>query len=113
MPPNQPQAIPLAEVRQLLQDGAADLYDIREAHEYASGVIAGAKLLPMSQLNTNPDALPRNQEAPFILICYTQARSAQLAAILHQAGWEHCSFALGGIQQWQQQGWPLVPPPAS
>jgi len=112
--PKTEEQISLTEARRLHQSGQAILIDIREPDEYATGVAAGATLLPMSQLGQRMREIPVDSSLPVLLICRTQNRSsATLRALRKQLGetnYAHVRFVQGGMSEWAQRGWPLVPP---
>ncbi len=90
--------------------GRAILIDIREPEEHASGVAAGAQLLPMRQLNRRVGEIPTNPDKPVLLICNTQNRSSATLRALRRHGYEHVRFVNGGMSEWTRRGWPLVKP---
>ena len=106
--------ISLLEARRLHEAGAAILIDIREPEEHAAGVIAGARLLPMSQLGQRISEIPADNKLPVLLICRTQNRSSSvLRAMRKQFGGQsfaHVRFVQGGMSQWAERGWPTVMP---
>ena len=106
--------ISLLEARRLHQAGAAILIDIREPDEHATGVAPSAKLLPMSQLSQRVGEIPTDSKVPVLLICRTQNRSsATLRALREQLGeknYTHVRFVQGGMSEWAQRAWPMVPP---
>jgi len=106
--------VSLTEARRLHQAGQAILIDIREPNEYATGVAAGAILLPMSQLSQRVREIPADSRVPVLLICRTQNRSsATLRALRKQLGeqnYAHVRFVQGGMSEWAQRGWPMMPP---
>ncbi len=105
-------AVSLDEARRLHEAGEAILIDIREPDEHATGVAAGARLLPMSQLNRRVGEIPAGGDKPVLLICRTQNRSAATLRALRRHGYAHVRFVDGGMSQWARRGWPMVPPPA-
>ncbi|MCS6996542.1 MAG: rhodanese-like domain-containing protein [Casimicrobiaceae bacterium] len=107
-----PEMISLDEARALLDAGVAKLVDIREPSEHATGVAPGAVLLPLSQLQERFEEFPEDRpEAPVLVICRTQNRSGMLVAQLRSRfGREHVHAVRGGMLEWAQRGWPLVPP---
>lgn len=106
--------ISLDDARRLHQAGSAVLIDIREPEEHSAGVAAGARLLPMSQLNQRLREIPVDSKVPVLLICRTQNRSsATLRALRKQLGeqnYAHVRFVQGGMSEWAQRGWPMVSP---
>lgn len=110
------EAIPMPSVsldtaRAELEAGRAILIDIREPSEHATGVAAGARLLPMSQLAARLAEIPTDPGQPVLLICNTQNRSsATLRELRGRPGYGHLSFVEGGMSEWARRGWPMVPP---
>ncbi|HOB65509.1 rhodanese-like domain-containing protein [Ottowia sp.] len=98
----------LDEARRLHESGAAVLIDLREPDEHATGVAAGARLLPLSQLSRRAAEIPRNQ--PVLLICNTQNRSRRAHQALKDAGWSNLRYVHGGMSEWARRGWPMVKP---
>ena len=81
--------VTLETARAEAEAGRVVLIDIREPHEHAKGVAAGAVLL----------------------ICNTQNRSsATLRALRDRPGYSHVRFVHGGMSEWARRGWPMVPP---
>jgi rhodanese-related sulfurtransferase len=103
----------LDEARRLHESGQALLVDIRESDEHATGVAAGALLLPMSQLQRRIDELPTDPARPVLLICNTQNRSGRTLKALRRHGYGHVRYVHGGMSEWARRGWPMVRPPAS
>lgn len=93
--------------------GRVLLVDIREPDEHrATGVAAGAKLLPMSQLGARVAELPADPSRPVYLICNTQNRSRRtVEALRRQLGWTHVRYVEGGMSEWVRRGWPVVAAP--
>ncbi len=98
----------LDEARRLHESGAAMLIDLRERDEHATGVAAGARLLPMSQLGRRASEIPRDK--PVLLICNTQNRSRRAHQALKDAGWTNLRYVHGGMSEWAKRGWPMVKP---
>jgi rhodanese-related sulfurtransferase len=92
--------------------GRAVLIDIREPEEHATGVAAGARLLPMRQLNQRLHEIPTRADQPVLLICNTQNRSSATLRALRERGYAHLRYVAGGMSEWARRGWPMVKPPA-
>ena len=103
----------LDEARSLHEAGQALLVDIRESDEHATGVAAGALLLPMSQLRQRINELPADASRPVLLICHTQSRSSATLKALRQRGYGHVRYVHGGMRDWARRGWPMVRPPVA
>ena len=104
--------VDLDEGRRLLASGQATVFDIREPDEHATGVAAGARLLPMSTLNQRVQEIPNDPQQPVLLICNTQNRSGAVIKALREAGWTNVRFVDGGMSEWARRGWPMVAPTA-
>lgn len=103
-------AVSLEMARSELEAGRAVLIDIREPEEHATGVAAGAQLLPMSQLKRRLNEIPIRPEQPVLLICNTQNRSGATLRALREQGYGHVRYVKGGMSEWARRGWPMVKP---
>ena len=106
-------AVALDVARAEHEAGRAVLIDIREPEEHATGVAAGARLLPMRQLNQRLAEIPVRADQPVLLICNTQNRSSATLRALRERGYGHVRFVSGGMSEWARRGWPLVRPAAA
>ncbi len=105
-------AVDLATARAEHKAGRAVLIDIREPAEHATGVAAGARLLPMRQLRDRLGEIPTDPSRPVLLICNTQNRSrATLESLRKAGGYGHVRYVDGGMSEWARRGWPMVAPP--
>lgn len=108
--PDLPQ-VTLEQARAGHEAGQAILIDIREPREHATGVAAGARLLPLSQVGQRAAEIPTDPSRPVYLICNSQNRSSALLKSLRGAGgYEHVRFVNGGMSEWARRGWPMVKP---
>jgi rhodanese-related sulfurtransferase len=90
--------------------GRVVLIDIREPAEHATGVAAGARLLPMQQLSRRLAEIPADPAQPVLLICNTQNRSRATLKALRERGYGHVRYVEGGMSEWARRGWPMVKP---
>ena len=103
--------VSLEQARADHEAGRVVLIDIREPHEHARGVAAGAKLLPMQQLDRRLAEIPKDPSKPVYLICNTQNRSSYtLSALRRMGGYDHVRSVEGGMSEWVRRGWPVVRP---
>lgn len=103
--------VSLEEARAKNEAGQVVLIDIRETREHATGVAAGAKLLPLSQVNQRIAEIPTDPSKPVYIICNTQNRSSALLKSLRNAGgYDHVQFVNGGMSEWAKRDWPMVRP---
>lgn len=108
------EVVSLDEAKRLRETAKAVLIDIREPAEHATGVAAGALLIPTSQLGRRVAEIPLSADQPVLLICDTQGRSSRvLRALRQQLGeqrYAHVRYVQGGMREWAKRGWPMVKP---
>jgi phage shock protein E len=80
----------------------AVLLDVREPNEFAEVRVPGSFLVPMSQLGSRVDEIPRDR--PLLVICAMGSRSQQVAGYLLEQGWEDVGNVAGGISTWERMG---------
>jgi len=105
-----PDVVSLETARAEFEAGRALLIDIREPAEHATGVAAGAQLLPMRQLGARLGEIPLDPAQPVLLICNTQNRSKATLQALRERGYGHVRYVSGGMSEWARRGWPMVKP---
>jgi rhodanese-related sulfurtransferase len=108
-----PDAVSIEKARADHEAGRAILIDIREPAEHATGVAAGARLLPMRQLGARLSEIPVDPGKPVLLICNTQNRSSATLRALRERGYSHVRYVNGGMSEWARRGWPMVKPDAA
>ena len=86
------------------RDGAV-VVDVREPHEYTSGHVPGAAMIPLAFVHARLRDLPRNE--PVYVICASGNRSKTAADWMDSAGISALSVA-GGTSAWASAGGPLV-----
>jgi rhodanese-related sulfurtransferase len=97
-----------AEIKQRLDAGETFRFiDVREHDEYQTAHVEAAELLPMSEIQTWWQDLPRDQE--LVIMCHHGGRSAQVCMALSRAGFEHLTNLEGGIDAWSHDVDPDVP----
>jgi len=88
------------EVSEKLKNGKHPLVvDVRQPDEYRSGHIAGAKLIPLGELNRRMKELPQNRE--IVCVCASGNRSRSAAKMLNGAGYQAVNLK-GGIGSWKR-----------
>lgn len=98
-------------VHELKAAAAADpktqVIDVRESGEFAAeGAAPGALLAPLS--NDVAAAGLLDAQKPVFVLCRSGARSAKAAALLEARGFADVRVVAGGLQSWQEAGYPLV-----
>ena len=93
------------EARRLIEAGA-QVVDVRAAHEWDAGRIAGAAHLPLAELSERAAEIDRAR--PVILYCRGGNRSTMATGALRDAGFEASKLS-EGIVGWSEAGLPLDP----
>ena len=92
--------------------GIAVLIDVREPGEWRDGVVKGALLLPLSDLQGErlrwKPVLEANADKELILYCRSGNRSGIAAGLL--AGEKFKTANAGGFSAWKAAGQPVVVP---
>ncbi|MDT8304423.1 MAG: rhodanese-like domain-containing protein [Anaerolineae bacterium] len=86
----------------LTEDGDTYLLlDVRQPSEYSAGVAQGAVQIPLTQLGSRLDELPRERQ--ILTICASGHRSPLAARRLARAGFQ-VKDVQGGTQAWRAAG---------
>ena len=83
----------------------ARVIDVREPHEYVTGHVPGAQLLPLANVAANVHTI--HGTGPVYVICASGNRSRTAAQTLTDAGLEALSVQ-GGTAGWIAGGHPVV-----
>ena len=86
-------------------DNKVEFLDIREQHEFDQVHIPGSTLLPMSEMNSRWNEIPKDKEV--VVYCRTGNRSAVLLGQLAQMGYTNLLNLEKGIVDWHQKQYPI------
>ncbi len=101
------QTISPRDLLSLLQsDAKVDLIDVRSGIEYRGVHAAGAKLIPLDQLDPAAVAAGRDR-SPLYLICKSGQRAAKAAQKFRDAGFDNAVVVEGGTDAWLAAGCPV------
>jgi len=91
-------------VKQMM-DGREEflLLDCRESDEHALAAIAGARLLPMSEIAQRVGELSAHRDERIVVHCHHGGRSLRVASWLRQQGFQQAQSMSGGIDRWSQE----------
>jgi rhodanese-related sulfurtransferase len=93
------------ELNDKLKNGTRTLViDVRQPDEYRTGHIAGAKLVPLSDLNRKMHSLPNHRE--IVCVCASGNRSHSATRALLAAGYNVHNMK-GGMLAWRRAGLPV------
>ncbi len=98
-----------AEAVRLINREKGVLIDVSDAAEYAAGHAAGARNVPLAQLDNAATAkgLPTNKTLPVLLLCPTGSRANRAVALLRKAGFEKAVAVAGGTAAWREASLPI------
>jgi rhodanese-related sulfurtransferase len=102
---NIPQISPI-EARRRVDAGTAILVDIREPDEHARENIAGARLAPLSSLDSQSFAGERKDALTVIFHCQSGNRTCMNFDRLEALGLGEITVLEGGLNGWKQAGLP-------
>jgi rhodanese-related sulfurtransferase len=103
-----PPEVTVAEALEKREAGAFIL-DVREPSEWEDAHIPGATLIPLGQLASRLDEVPKDQEV--VVVCRSGNRSAEGRDILLRSGFEKVTSMAGGMNQWKAARNPTVSGP--
>jgi uncharacterized membrane protein YdjX (TVP38/TMEM64 family)/rhodanese-related sulfurtransferase len=88
---------------------AIAVIDVRGPDEFAGplGHIAKARNVPLAELPGRIEELRSLIEAPVVLVCRTDKRSASAAALLDAAGFRDVAVLRGGMVRWNEARLPV------
>lgn len=82
------------------------LLDVREPDEWTAGHVAGARHIPLGQIEERLGELPSDRE--IIVICRSGRRSAKAQDTIEAAGLGPVVNLAGGILAWEECGLPVT-----
>jgi rhodanese-related sulfurtransferase len=81
-----------------------DVIDVRDVAEWCSGHIPGARVVPLDQLRTDPDAIKHDG---VMFVCAKGVRSLSAAKLAERLGYSKLYNLEGGTSAWARAGLPL------
>src|SRR5437588_3685474 len=97
-------------VREQLGNGAV-VIDVREAEEWGTGHIPGAKHVPKSYLESRMEGAVPDHSQHVILYCASGNRSAWATrTLVEDLGYEHVESMTGGFTLWKDRGYEVEVP---
>lgn len=93
------------DLKRRLDDGSAILIDIREPNEFAREHIIGARLAPLSALDSHD--FDRDHGKAAVFQCRSGNRTAANAARLLAKGFKEAYALEGGLEAWKAAGLPV------
>ena len=87
------------EAQKLVEAGAVNLVDVRTPQETSGGIIPGALLIPVDELERRQRELPKNGKATLVY-CAGGGRSAAACEMLSAQGFSGMLNLTGGFNAW-------------
>ena len=103
-----PAEITVQQAAQKQKEGAF-LLDVREPSEWNEIHVPGATLIPLGQLASRLNEVPKDK--PVVVICRSGNRSAQARDLLLGSGFTSVTSVAGGVNDWKAKGLPTVSGP--
>lgn len=103
---NTPPCILPHELAAALASGTCQLVDVREPVEHAESHVAGAKLIPLGQIEARCGELDKTK--PVMVMCQAGKRGAAAAEKLQALGFSQVRNLEGGILAWKSEGLPCA-----
>jgi len=99
-------AVATGEAVRLINREKGVLIDVCEPSEFAAGHAAGARNVPLAQLEGSKE-LPSNKTLPLLVMCASGGRAGRAAAMLRRAGYERAMAVAGGTNAWREAQLPI------
>jgi rhodanese-related sulfurtransferase len=95
------------EAVQLINREKATVVDVCSPGEFAAGHVAGAKNVPLGELEAKLPGLVKNKATPVILVCASGMRSRRAVSIAKKLGYENSHSLSGGMGAWRSASLPI------
>ncbi len=92
---------------QLINREKAVVVDVCGAGEFSAGHVAGAKNVPLGELEAKLPGVVKNKTLPLILVCASGMRSNRAVAIAKKLGYEQAQSLGGGLKAWKAANLPV------
>ena len=97
-----------AEAVQLMNRQKAVVVDVCSPQEFAQGHIAGARSVPLGELEAKLEGAVKNKALPVILVCASGMRSNRALGIAKKLGYGNARSLGGGMKSWREANLPVV-----
>lgn len=102
------QNITVFEASTIIQTQNIILLDVRTQSEFNQRHIAGAILIDYYQSTFKDDLNTLDKQKTYVIYCRTGRRSSAAMIIMQTLGFTKVYNVLGGIEEWEKQGFPTV-----
>ena len=91
----------------LINREKAVVVDVSESEEFAAGHVAGARNVPVGQLEQRLPEVVKNKALPLILVCPNGARANRALGVAKKLGYEKAQVLAGGLKAWKEANLPV------
>ena len=91
----------------LMNREKAVVVDVCQPDEFAAGHVAGAKNIPLGDLEAKLAGAIKNKATPVILVCASGVRSGRAVATATKLGFDRAQSLSGGMRAWREAGLPV------
>ena len=91
----------------LINREKAVVVDVSEPGEFAAAHVAGARNIPLGQLEQRLPEVVKNKALPLILVCATGGRANRALAVAKKLGYERAQVLAGGLKSWKDANLPV------
>ena len=92
---------------QLINREKAVVIDVCEPAEYQAGHVAGARSIPLAELEAKLPGVVKNKATPVVLVCASGMRSGRAVAIARKLGYDNAQSLSGGLKSWREASLPI------
>jgi len=92
---------------QLINREKGIVVDVSESEEFAAGHIAGARNVPVNDLQKRLPEVVKNKALPVILVCPNGARANRALGVAKTLGYDKAVVLGGGLRAWKEANLPV------
>ena len=92
----------------LMSRGKPLILDVRDATEFATGHIQGAKNIPLAELATRIKEIEKFKDKPVLVHCQRGMRAKSACSILRAQQFNQLNNLQGGLDNWVEAKLPLI-----
>lgn len=96
-----------AAVVQRINRDKAVVIDVCQPDEYAAGHVAGARSIPVAELEAKLPGAVKNKATPLVMVCASGVRARRAVAIARKLGYEQAEVLTGGLKSWRDANLPI------
>ena len=92
---------------QLINREKGVVVDVSEPQEFAAGHVAGARNVPLAQLEQRLPEVVKNKALPLILVCASGNRARRALPTAKKLGYDKAQVMAGGLKAWKDANLPV------